>query len=1101
MSSKKTLLLTLDVLSMERIKKSVDENTIKMGEELFRSELVNVDEVTRTTALCTVHDRHPYSVEIKVTAKYLYFKCGCRYSTRGIICEHEIAACFAVREVLKQRMPPVWKRQVKNLHAASQLSHGQKTSSPYVLLFSLQGSSISSHFAPWKIIPYILPGNTLPRELRNETNLRGSPELDDFLNNAPDLQAKVKQHFNKLHPEGCLNSDREGVALANILIGSNRGYGLSPHDLTLPDHIDMAASCGAPIFIGDWNNPFLNQLNVINQMGKIGLNLNWRSEDLLLDASVLVGGNRIKIQTNTHDTSSGIRIVSQDPFWLLADDLLLKMQGARHIQLYESFNRNPDIIIPSKYTTDFRENHLVRLARAFNIEGNVIHWDTVATDPIPRLYLADNKGEIRAELRFGYGENEVLFQKPFPQESILHIPGTWNLQRIKRLPEQEDILLQKVGSAAYGLKRTPRSKSAGDLCLRARTHPVDFLLKHVPRMVKEGIEIYGEEQLKTARVNRNSPTISFQVASGIDWFDIKTVVHFGELEVDIKNIKGMLRRKERFIKLADGTIGEIPEDWLERYMHLLALGEETDEGLRLSSHHLTLIDQLLEESDETSIDSEYKYRRKNLRNFDGIKSHEIPLGFMGQLRPYQRAGYDWLHFLREFRFGGCLADDMGLGKTVQALVFLQSLKEGISQPLQGGSSKNIKRPASLLVVPRSLLVNWQREAQRFSPQLQILEYFDQYRTQDSADFDNADLVITTYGIVRRDIKFLRIYTFDYIILDESQAIKNPSSQTAKAARLLQSHQRLALTGTPIENSTLELWSLFAFLNPGLLGNIKYFKKEFVNPIERRGDKTKAQFLQQMIFPFILRRTKDKVAPELPPRSERMIYIDMEPAQRKLYNRTRDYYRGILLGMIEDNGMNNSRMKILEGLLRLRQISNHPMLVDKKFRGESGKFILLLDTLATLQAEGHKALVFSQFVQMLTIVRQELDKQKIRYEYLDGQTRNRQDRVDKFQNDTLIPFFLISLKAGGLGLNLTAADYVIHIDPWWNPAVEIQATDRTHRIGQEKPVFVYKLIARDSVEEKIVQLQEQKQNLVNQLITTERSFFKSLKTEDISVLFS
>jgi non-specific serine/threonine protein kinase len=355
--------------------------------------------------------------------------------------------------------------------------------------------------------------------------------------------------------------------------------------------------------------------------------------------------------------------------------------------------------------------------------------------------------------------------------------------------------------------------------------------------------------------------------------------------------------------------------------------------------------------------------------------------------------------------------------------------------------------------------------------------------------------------MRQDIEVLREYKFHYVVLDESQAIKNPLTKTSKAARLLNSDHRLVLTGTPVENSTFELWSQFAFLNPGLLGNLEYFKKEFGNPIEKQGDEYASQFLRKMVYPFILRRTKGQVAPELPPRTERIVYSDMEPAQRKFYNKTRDYYRGMLLGVIETEGMQHARMKVLEGLLRLRQICNHPKLVNEDFRGSSSKFNLLLDTLETLQGEGHKALVFSQFVSMLKIVREEMDAAKIPYVYLDGRTRKRQERVDQFQSDPDIPFFLISLKAGGVGLNLTAADYVIHIDPWWNPAVEMQATDRTHRIGQDKPVFVYKLIARNSVEEKILQLQEKKKNLVDQLITTERSFFKSISAEDVEVLFS
>ena len=355
--------------------------------------------------------------------------------------------------------------------------------------------------------------------------------------------------------------------------------------------------------------------------------------------------------------------------------------------------------------------------------------------------------------------------------------------------------------------------------------------------------------------------------------------------------------------------------------------------------------------------------------------------------------------------------------------------------------------------------------------------------------------------MRQDVKLLRGFQFNHIILDESQAIKNPLSQTARAARLLQGQQRLCMTGTPVENNTFELWSQFAFLNPGLLGSLDFFKQEFAGPIESQDDQKAVETLRSLIYPFILRRTKEQVAPELPPRSERVLYTEMSPHQKRLYDKTRERYRSELLGLIEaEGGMNNARMKILEGLLRLRQISIHPALADPAYKYDAPKYERLLETLETLQTENHKALIFSQFIKALDLLRSELDERGIPYTYLDGQTKDRQAQVDTFQNDPDIPFFLISLKAGGVGLNLTAADYVIHIDPWWNPAVELQASDRAHRIGQDKPVFVYKLITRDSVEEKILLLQEKKKDLVENLISSESSFFKSLTGDDVKALF-
>jgi len=433
---------------------------------------------------------------------------------------------------------------------------------------------------------------------------------------------------------------------------------------------------------------------------------------------------------------------------------------------------------------------------------------------------------------------------------------------------------------------------------------------------------------------------------------------------------------------------------------------------------------------------------------------------------------------------------MGLGKTIQVLAYLQSLRE-----------RDKPQAASLLVVPKSLLVNWQRESEKFTPALRFLEYMGNFRKKDAGLFNDYDVVLTTYGTMLRDIETLRGHKFHYIILDESQAIKNPIAKSAKAARLLNAEHRLVMTGTPVENNTFELWSQFAFLNPGLLGNMDYFRSAFANPIENGRDESAAALLRKLVYPFILRRTKEQVAPELPPRTERVIYTDLEPAQRKIYNQTKERYRAELLGLIETSGMADARMKILEGLLRLRQIAIHPALVEKTYHGEAPKFEILLETLETLQAEGHKALIFSQFIQTFALLKPELKRRDISFAYLDGQTRDRQHEVDAFQNDPSIPFFLISLKAGGVGLNLTAADYVIHLDPWWNPAVEMQASDRAHRIGQDKPVFIYKIIARDTVEEKILQLQERKRALVQSIIATESSFFKSLTKDDVQLLFS
>ena len=448
-----------------------------------------------------------------------------------------------------------------------------------------------------------------------------------------------------------------------------------------------------------------------------------------------------------------------------------------------------------------------------------------------------------------------------------------------------------------------------------------------------------------------------------------------------------------------------------------------------------------------------------------------------------------MRFLNSYNFGGCLADDMGLGKTVQTLTLLQSEKE------RGADN------ASLLVMPTSLVYNWEHEAKKFVPDLKILIYTGTYRDKDIAKFANYDIIITSYGITRIDVNLLKEYYFNYIILDESQAIKNPNSNISNAVKELKSKSRLILTGTPIENSTLDLWSQMSFINPGLLGGQTFFKNTFLNAIEKKHDEVKTKKLYSIIKPFILRRKKDQVLTELPPKIEQVLYCEMTSEQEKKYEEVKSFYRNKILEEIDLNGIGKSQFTLLQGLTKLRQIANHPYMTDTDYEHGSGKMKEVVHTLESALAGHHKVLIFSQFVKHLSLFRTELEKKDIPYTYLDGGTKKRQDVVDKFQNDDEIRVFLISLKAGGLGLNLTKADYVFILDPWWNPAIEAQAVDRAHRMGQKNVVHNYKFITKNSVEEKILKLQASKKKLADDLITTEDSFVKNLSKEDISELLN
>jgi SNF2 family DNA or RNA helicase len=538
--------------------------------------------------------------------------------------------------------------------------------------------------------------------------------------------------------------------------------------------------------------------------------------------------------------------------------------------------------------------------------------------------------------------------------------------------------------------------------------------------------------------------------------------------------------------------------------------------MRFGRSQAALLDAMLDALPDARADEAFAQTRSELRRFQGALPLDPPAGFTGELRPYQRAGLGWLDALRRLGLGGILADDMGLGKTVQLLALLEMRREAEAGP-------------SLVVVPRSIVFNWQREAARFTPRMRVLVHHGPGRGERLQHIREHDLVLTTYATLRADAADFTDVEFDCVVLDEAQAIKNAGTATAKAARLLRARHRLAMSGTPIENHLGELWSLFEFLNPGMLGASAAFQRairasgglgdadaegadddvsvqsddERSEPAASRAahhERSAHELVARAVRPFVLRRTKQQVAPELPERIEQTVWVELSPTERRLYDELRDHYRATLLGRIDREGIDRSRMHVLEALLRLRQAACHPGLVDAGRKEEgSAKLDVLFDRLAESREEGHKALVFSQFTSMLALVRARLDQEGVAYEYLDGQTRDREARVDRFQRDPSVSLFLVSLKAGGLGLNLTAADSVFLLDPWWNPAAEAQAIDRAHRIGQTRRVLAVRLVARDTVEEKVVELQRAKRELADAIIRADDGLGARLTREELETL--
>lgn len=596
------------------------------------------------------------------------------------------------------------------------------------------------------------------------------------------------------------------------------------------------------------------------------------------------------------------------------------------------------------------------------------------------------------------------------------------------------------------------------------------------RLIQEGIKPTTTEKQK-GKIHLEVPELHLTTSEAGDWFDIRAVVKIGGFEIPFTKFKHYILRGKREYPLPDGSIAILPETWFLDYRHVMEVSEMDEENglVRLRNYQAPLL----------PLTEEEQPKLRDLSDIGDIPPVEPPVGLKATLRDYQLRGLSWLVAMRQHNMGCILADDMGLGKTLQTISLLLLEKEnGAKQP-------------SLAVLPTSLIHNWRNEAAKFAPALKVLIHTGQNRTRSAALFATYDLVLTTYGIVRQDLEMLKTFPFHYVILDEAQNIKNPSSQASQAVRKLVCKHRLAITGTPVENGVLDLWSQMTFLNPGLLGSEGFFKSFYAKPIEQEGDTKMSAKLREIIYPYLLRRKKEQVETQLPPKIENLHYCEMEESQSELYDRTRSAYRNYLMQIFGDGTWKSNKLDILAGLQKLRQIAIHPKMMDAEYDlMGSGKYKQVSYMLKTVLEEGKKVLIFSQYVRMLDILRRDLDSQGVKYCYLDGGTRDRQEQVEIFQKDETIPVFLISLKAGGVGLTLTAAEYVFILDPWWNPAAEMQAIDRAHRIGQTKTVMYYKFISVGTIEEKILALQQKKARLSDDLISADEDFFGTLTQEEM-----
>ncbi|MGC4035547.1 MAG: DEAD/DEAH box helicase [Chitinophagaceae bacterium] len=793
---------------------------------------------------------------------------------------------------------------------------------------------------------------------------------------------------------------------------------------------------------------------------------------------------RIKAGGLDHDLSDN---ESPSPLFFLFNHQLHLWKNNDIIHTVEKFLPDGEMKVAEEDWSKTLNQFILPLAKDFRIEfDRAIIQETKDGDPELKLFLLEKGDYLVFQPSFNYKGYET---KTRDRDEIV-VPQGDKVTIVQRNREAEKNFIEKLqrlhSNFVYNEDSASLALKGSDVLKN------NWFFLFVDAMKDMKVPVFGFEALKNFRFNTSKPNTKIFISSNTDWFDARVDILFGDQKVTVAEVKRALANKQQFVQLNDGTLGILPEEWLKKYSLLFRIGEGKTDNLKLSRYHLSVIDELYETRDESELSVQLEEKYDKLKEFNNIQEIDPPYNLKMILRPYQVAGFQWLNYLKDIKWGGILADDMGLGKTIQALSFMQYYKT---------ENEALK---ALVVCPTTLIYNWENEIKKFTPNLTYHIHHGGGRTREREEMLKYDITITTYGTLRSDIKLLTTIAFDYVILDESQAIKNPASKVTKAACLLNAKNRLCMSGTPLQNNTFDVFAQMHFLNPGMLGSMEFFRQEFAIPIDKLGEPERKEHLKKVLYPFILRRTKEQVAKDLPEKIETVLFCEMEDEQRKIYDAYRNDFRDQILGTIATQGIQRSQLTILQGLMKLRQICDSPAILNEteKFPNHSIKLEELARELSE-DMSNHKALVFSQFLGMLALIRTKLEELEIKYEYFDGSTSapDREKAIQSFQNDDSVRVFLISLKAGGVGLNLTAADYVYIVDPWWNPAVEQQAIDRTHRIGQTKNIFAYRMICKDTIEDKILQLQDKKKALAKELIADDATFVKSLTREDVEYLFS
>ncbi len=814
-------------------------------------------------------------------------------------------------------------------------------------------------------------------------------------------------------------------------------------------------------------------------------------------------------------------ILVNDPCWYLAGNKLVRFNEQISGKLLVPFSTKDSVSIPKRIEFLYFSTFIRKIANRCDIEAEGFQINDLKHHASAILSLeADWQGRNVLVLQFRYGDKVVLANNPqHTFTTLLADESGFIFNRFKRNLSWETAQVNYLKSKNLRQVEAAFIPDEKDTILNRDYRIVEWLSLNQADLVHHSFTIVQPDSKKFLF---EVPFLDLKLDTGHDWFDLMGTVVVRDIKIPFIKLKNHIINNIKEYQLPSGEVVILPDEWFSRFHDVMVYAKEQNQAIRISKHHYKLLASVPDPEIQKLSDS-----------IAFPELIELPVLTNLTLRPYQLTGVYWMLSLQKNGLSGILADDMGLGKTIQAIALLASyhvkhmyepdfanqapVRQSSTSSLQldlfaqpetnpeipiqpNASKKSTRPPCSLIVLPASLIHNWLNELTRFAPWLRIYIHVGVNRALNPGTFMHFDIILTTYGTLRNDIDTFSRITFGYILLDESQSIKNPDSKAAQAVFRLQGLHRMVLTGTPIQNSLSDIWSQFNFLNPGMLGSHPHFMKYYAGPISRNQDDVVAGKLKNLINPFILRRTKEEVAPELPPVTETAVFCSMTDEQQSMYETEKSKVRNSILEKFKSEGVKNSSVLVLRALMMLRQLANHPRMIYGDSDAGSGKFAEVTESLETVLAENHKVLIFSSFVRHLKLLEEFCIRAGYKYAMLTGATTNREKVINSFRRKSDIQMFLISLKAGGVGLNLTEADYVFILDPWWNPAAELQALNRAHRIGQDKKVFVYRFVTKDTVEEKIVQLQQRKKDLADLFVTSD-STIAGMTQDEILAIFS